>query len=232
MYTHEGRFMFMVRGRHTCTGLTGSRKGARSLSACLTCRQSDTASVRIKDLCHGKTNKAQGWPERHVYVFHGLIRDDVYSRYCSRDRGCTSQLSVSACQRVKPACENIYKIHLPLVRRHKWLPCGLLINRPVYLLEHNKLATNTDKELKNYKYCNVMKSLNLQQVFYKSKESHFFAFLCSWRYFFWHFLLSHTALLIGGGDNGTLTLSRSRAEYLCVESLAATKLSRSATWER
>lgn len=89
---------------------------------------------------------AQGWSEKPVCVFHGLIRADVYCPSSSRDRGCASRLSVSACQRVKPACENIYKTHLPLVRCHKWLPCGLLINRPVYLLELNKLATNTDKD--------------------------------------------------------------------------------------
>lgn len=169
--------------RHACTGLTGSRKSVHFLSACLSWSQSDSASVWIKKLCHGKANKAQGWPERHVCVFHGLIRADVYSRSCRQDRGCTSQLSVSACQRVKPACENIYKTHLPLVRRHKWLPCGLLINRPVYLLELNKLATNTDKELKNYKYCDVMKSLNVLQVFYEGATP--LPFLCSWRYFFW-----------------------------------------------
>lgn len=153
---------------------------APSVRVLLTGR-SDAASARIKDLCHGKTNKARGWLESHVCVFHGLIRADVYSQCCSRDRGCTSQLSVSGCQRVKPACENIYKTHLPLVRLHKWLPCGLLINRPVYLLEHNKLATNTDKDLKNYKYCDVMISLNVLQVFYGGPTP--LPFLCSWRYF-------------------------------------------------
>lgn len=148
------------------------------------------------------------------------------------DRGCTSQLSVSACQRVKPACENIYKTHLPLVSLHKWLPCGLLINRPVYLLEHNKLATNTDKELKNYKYCDVMKPLNVLQVFYEGSHSFAFFYVVG-GISFDCFLLSHTALLNRWGDNGTLTLSRFRAECLCVcacvEGLAATKLSRSAT---
>lgn len=63
-----------------------------------------------------------------------------------------SWLSVRACQRVKPVRETRARPHLPLVRLHKWLPCGALINRPVYLLEHNKLATNTDMGSKNYKY--------------------------------------------------------------------------------
>ena len=125
----------------------------------------------IKNLCHRKTNQIGWWPERHVCVLHALIRADVYSWYCRQDRGCTSQLSVLACQHVKPACKNIYKTHLPLVKLHKWLPCGLLINTPAYLLEHNKLATNTDKDLKNYKYCDVMISLNLQQVFNKSPSA-------------------------------------------------------------
>lgn len=186
MYTHKAQFVFTLRVRHHSH--THMRRPHRQQKRCtlprlqcLTHSQSDAARVWIKDLCHGKTNKTQGWLERHVCVFHGLIRADVYSQYCSRDRGCTSRLSVSACQRVKPACENIYKTHLPLVRLHKWLPCGLLINRPVYLLEHNKLATNTDKDLKNYKYCDVMISLNVLQVFYEGPTP--LPFLCSWRYF-------------------------------------------------
>lgn len=94
-----------------------------------------------------------GLPLRSWSNHHGclqLIRKSV--SYGSGLQSCTSQLSVPVCQRVKPACENIYNAHLPLVRSHKCLPCGLLINRPVYLLEHNKLATNTDMESKNYKY--------------------------------------------------------------------------------
>lgn len=170
MYTHKEQFVFTFRGRHHThidaqALLAAEKMHTPSAHVLLTCSQSDAAVVWVKDLCHGKTNKAQGWLERHVCVFHGLIRADVYSQYCSRDRGWTSRLSVSACQRVKPACENIYKTHLPLVRLHKWLPCGLLINRPVYLLEHNKLATNTDMDLKNYKYCDVMIPLNVLQVF-------------------------------------------------------------------
>lgn len=51
---------------HICIGLTGSRKGACSLSAC--CAFSDAACVSIKQLCHGMTNKAHVWPERHVWV--------------------------------------------------------------------------------------------------------------------------------------------------------------------
>lgn len=151
--------------------------------ACLGRSRNDAPRVWFKDLCHGKTNKAQGWPKSHVCVLPGLIRANVYSHSCSRDRGCTSRLSVSACQSVKPACENIYKTHLPLVSRNKWLPCGVLINKLVYLLEHNKLATNTDKESKNYKYCYVMKSLNVPQVVYEGPSP--LAFLCSRRYFFW-----------------------------------------------
>lgn len=136
---------------------------------------------------------ARGRLQRYVCVFHGLIRADVYSRYGSQDRGCTSQLSVLACQRVKPECENIYKTHLPLVRRHKWLPCGPLINRPVYLLEHNKLATNTDKESKNYKYCDAMKALKRAAGILRG--SHSFGFYAVGGISFDSFLLSHTASL-------------------------------------
>lgn len=147
-----------------------------------------------KTFVMGRQIRLEGWPKRHVCVFHGLIRAAVYSHCCSRDRGCTSRLSVSACQRVKPACENIYKTHLPLVRCYKWLPCGVLINKLVYLLEHNKLATNTDKESKNYKYCYVMKSLNVPQVVYEG-PSPFWLFYVVGGISFDYFPLSHAALL-------------------------------------
>ena len=205
MFTHRNRHR-----THAQASQTAGKVHSPSVYACLACSQSDAPCLWIKDFCHGKTNKAQGWSERHVCVLHGLIRADVYSQSCSQDRGCSSQLSVSGCQRVKPACENIYKTHLPLVRHHKWLPCGLLINRPVYLLEHNKLATNIDKELKNYKYCYVMKSLNVLQVFYEGPTT--LPFYVVGGISFDCFLLSHTALLNRWGDNGTLTLSMSRAE--------------------
>lgn len=121
--------------------------------------------------------------------------------------------SASDCQRVKPACENIHKTHLPLVRRHKWLPCGLLINRPVYLLEHNKLATNTDKKLENYKLRRdeIFKVL---QVFYKQP----LLFLCI---SFDCFLLSHAALLnrwvvvvLGGGHRADPPLENDKEPTL------------------
>lgn len=157
------------------------------------------------------TNNAQGRPCSRVCVFHRLIRADVYRAFCRLDRGCTSQLSVSGCQRVKPECENIYKTHLPLVRCHKWLPCGRLINRLVYLLEHNKLATNTDKESKSYKYCNVVKSLNMQQVFYERPTRSPTRVLRSC-----FFLLpSLTQLLVKKVGGWTMALSHS-ADHVCV----------------
>lgn len=127
---------------------------AKMLWSCLGCVRSSRLPKKIFPVSADQ----MVWNERINTTISHCGGDEVEitvavcSWYGSQGQGRTSQLSVRGCQRVKPACENIHTAHLPLVSRHKWLPCGLLINRPVYLLEHNKLATNTDMESKHYKY--------------------------------------------------------------------------------
>lgn len=158
-HTHKTQFVFVLgerRDTHARTGLTGCGEGAR-------CPRSHSMRpvLRIKGLCHGKTNKARRTAGEACLCFPRS--NQSWCLWPSAAAG-TGVVHLGYLSRPVSASN----LHAKTYTKHICLLLGSIngchvvypINRPVYLLEHNKLATNTDKDLKNYKYCDVMISLN------------------------------------------------------------------------